>query len=94
MNTKNDGGPAFPGLWRNASDRVATSPNGEVVPPWDSVHLPGMSLRDYFAGLAMQGSLASYPATSRHPASRDGGAAREAEFAYAMADAMIEARKK
>ncbi len=46
---------------------------------------PGMSLRDHFAGLAMQGMMAnnwnqSYVLWAHH--------------AYMMADAMIEARKQ
>ena len=48
---------------------------------------PGMSLRDWFAGMALQGMLA------------DGDHAevlneKMAEFAYHMADAMIEQREK
>ena len=46
----------------------------------------GMSLRDYFAAKAMQGSIASLP---------DGGIfsmKASAEWAYEVADAMLEAR--
>ena len=46
----------------------------------------GMSLRDWFAGMAMQGPLLSDKIWTSYEF-----AAREA---YAMADAMIEARKK
>lgn len=46
----------------------------------------GMELRDYFAAAALQGMLAE-----------DGGGAADnrqlAEFAYVIADAMMEARK-
>jgi hypothetical protein len=46
----------------------------------------GMDLRDYFAAVALQGMLAE-----------DGGGAASnkdlAEFAYEIADAMLEARK-
>lgn len=49
----------------------------------------GMSLRDYFAGLAMQGLVAqSMGSASSSPA--DIGA----EYAYAMADAMLAEREK
>lgn len=44
----------------------------------------GMSLRDYFAGLAMQGWANS---------TMVGEPARGAAWAYRMADAMLEARK-
>ena len=47
----------------------------------------GMTLRDHFAGLAMQGMLAE-----------DGGGALDnkelAEFSYWIADAMLKAREK
>ena len=48
----------------------------------------GMSLRDYFAAKAMAGELAS-PSLSWG----EGMAAQVARNAYAMADAMLEARK-
>jgi len=51
-----------------------------------TVFSPGMSLRDWFAGMAMQGPLLSDKIWTSYEF-----AAREA---YAMADAMIEARKK
>ena len=47
----------------------------------------GMSLRDYFAGKALQGMLANqhpYQASDEHMFARD---------AYTLADAMLEARK-
>ena len=49
-----------------------------------------MTLRDYFAGLAMQGLL-SYAATSGKYAPPDDELAREA---YKMAEAMIKERAK
>ena len=50
--------------------------------------LEGMTLRDYFAAKAMQGMLAySY----LHPLSMEAGCARDA---YAMADAMLEAKEE
>lgn len=71
---KNDGGPAFPIL-------VQTS-NGNAT-----VHDNGMSLRDYFAGMALQGHL-SNPA---HPSYDIQSLAEEC---YAMADAMLSERDK
>lgn len=46
-----------------------------------------MTLRDHFAGLAMQ-SLVAYPDDQQNMTF-----AEMAEWAYAMADAMLEARK-
>ena len=46
----------------------------------------GMTLRDYFAAKAMQGSLADYGVV-RSPAAF-------AEWCYELADAMLEAREK
>lgn len=83
--TVDNGGPAFP------------------VPPdqlfeigdrsqWLSAN-PGMSLRDWFAGQALQGWLASYPESGFHPV-KSGNLDEVASEAYAMADAMLRARSK
>ena len=50
----------------------------------------GMLLRDYFAAKAMQGWLSTYP--TDHAADEVSEEAI-AEFAYRMADAMMDARK-
>jgi len=69
--TTNTGGPAFPGLHPSKECHYQDA---------------GMTLRDYFAAKAMQGTLAySYLHTlSMEKATRD---------AYAMADAMLKARQ-
>lgn len=48
MNAINDGGPAFPRV-------TERSPHGEVY-EWGS---PGLTKREWFAGMALQGLLAS-----------------------------------
>lgn len=80
----NDGGPAFPN-----SVAVATNANHEPM-VWDSQDraLPGMSLRDWFAGQAMIG----YIADCKHP--DNATPSMVAEWSYANADAMLEARTK
>jgi hypothetical protein len=72
MSMTNDGGPAFP---------VPDShhANGQV-----QYGANGMTLRDWFAGQALQGLLARAKTS-------DGGAI--AKDAYTLADAMFEARK-
>lgn len=83
---KRDGGPAFP---RPASENTegGTLHDGNyMVPEHD-----GMSLRDWFAGQAMAGWFGSYGPEHDHPAT-GGYALTVARHAYAMADAMIEAR--
>jgi hypothetical protein len=67
-----DGGTAFP-----------SSQYGFVAPDG---HTTGMSLRDWFAGMALQGPLLSDKIWTSYEFA--------AHEAYAMADAMIEARKK
>jgi len=71
-----DGGAAFPAMGeRNTPDGAAYV--------WNE----GMSLRDHFAGLAMQGMIAS--------AIDDWGYREElCEEAYKYADAMLKAREK
>ncbi len=56
----------------------------------------GMSLRDWFAGQALAGWMASY-VNAEHPGSFDDGTpylAHIAEHSFALADAMIAARAK
>ena len=72
MNTKDDGGPAYPATEKNELRNYGT---------------PGMSLRDYFAGQAMQAMLSS----SNCPKLVD--EKKLADQAYETADAMLEARK-
>jgi len=72
MNAKNTGGPAFP----NFSKNHHTDPR-----PQD-----GMSLRDYFAGIAL-GRLMELSSPDGHE-----DAELTAGWAYAYADAMLRAR--
>ena len=72
---KDNGGPAFPVQYSNEAD-------GPTVMPSE-----GMSLRDYFAAMSLQGMLANqhpYQASDERMFARD---------AYVLADAMLEARK-
>jgi hypothetical protein len=80
MSNINDGGPAFPVL--DTSQNLAT---GETT-----VHqacYSGMTLRDYFAAKAMPWVASDVPAGSSF---QD----KVAVLSYAMADAMLEARKE
>lgn len=85
MAATTDGGPAFP-------VPVSADSGGGLNYARD----PGMSLRDYFAGLALQGELASqHPETSHEEAKEYAFPAerkRLAGWCYAMADAMVAAR--
>lgn len=74
MSTPNDGGPAFP-------NRVDTVEDGDIVP----MEAMGMSLRDYFAGQALNG-LVSDP-------NNRGKFETYASDAYSFADAMLKARE-
>lgn len=78
MTTKTDGGPAFP--FGQISETTGQPVNG--------FYDPGMSLRDWFAGLAMQGLLAAQiHGFNDRPANGP-----FASMAYEMADAMLKAR--
>ncbi|WP_050885295.1 hypothetical protein [Klebsiella pneumoniae] len=62
-------------------------------PAYPTQGYEGLTLRDYFAGQAMQGWLASYPESDQHPVATH----REnmvAELSYLMADAMLKAREE
>ncbi len=77
---RNDGGPAFPHTLSQAKDEK------------DEIYYyqteGGMSLRDWFAGQALVGLAAS------GELSGSGAARMAAEYAYQVADAMLEARDK
>ena len=56
---------------------------------------PGMTLRDYFAGQALVGWIASLSARHEEPGYSDVAAAEEAaRLAYVAADAMLAAREE
>jgi hypothetical protein len=84
MRASDDGGPAFPG--GRVTDKRS---NSYQMPYWD-----GMALRDWFAGRAIPAAVMVNPG-----AFRGGGyigdqeAMQIAVNAYAIADAMLEARK-
>ena len=87
MSTKETGGPAFP------RPAVFTEVHGLA-----SVEQDGMTLRDHFAGLAMQAymqvTLKQYPTPGADSTWVAGpGYDRIADHAYQLADAMLEARK-
>lgn len=75
----NTGGPAFPATEvQGGTDGVGCK---------DGIwHYPGMTLRDYFAAKAMQGLAANTDFT-------DLPNEKTAQWAYQMADAMLEARE-
>ena len=81
MSTINDGGPAFPVSTSNTYTGHQDGPN-----TWQ---FPGATLRDYFAAKAMQGLLAQSCGTALGSDPIHG-----AQYAYQMADAMLEARKE
>jgi hypothetical protein len=73
--TIKDGGPAFP---QHGFDTVAERFTSQG----------GMTLRDYFAGLALMGVMASRNPTSPRFYPED-----DAAYVYAVADAMLKARE-
>lgn len=80
MSAKDNGGPAFP---FGQTDEQS----GQLVNDWGS---EGMTLRDYFAAKA----LTMVSAGNEHTDMVEWGYRHFAEYAYAMADAMIAERAK
>lgn len=94
MSTINDGGPAFPMQEPQAIHDYAVAAIDGITDPDErdrtylkarSEAVGGATLRDYFAAAAMQGICASGPMIA------DDVIAQEA---YAIADAMLAARKE
>lgn len=79
-----DGGPAFP--------QHQFVPTGGGAGHWHQAG--GMTLRDWFAGQALAGWLASFTDTPSHPGEKPETAARTAAVSYALADAMLTERAK
>lgn len=81
MSESNDGGPAFPVVCDNVSERMSGMQMGMVS--------DGMTLRDYFAAKAMQGFI-SQPLTDGERW-REGSMRFIATDSYEMADEMLKA---
>lgn len=81
---KEDGGPAFP------CDVHKAGPYGQKI----GKHVPGMSLRDWFAGQALDGILAAWYQTKDKNVMADDKMGMFAYWAYGMADAMIAEKDK
>lgn len=103
MSTKPDGGPAFPGISHSYGENEIV--DGHSQPYTGLSTYEGMTVRDWFAGLAMQGSIAD-GALQRISASvaKESDSINAATVAhltnqllasmtYEIADAMLEARK-
>jgi hypothetical protein len=87
-----DGGPAFPE--RRATGTMVMDAHGRIQPIFETIC--GMSLRDWFAGQALAGAMAS-----PHIVDHAGINKTDAEFvsglavrAYMLADAMLAERSK
>lgn len=92
MSKQDDGGPAFPCEIGFGSMNDNMHQTGNTVAAWY-----GMSLRDHFAGLAMQAVMTSAGPTWRDSGykPKDGLSIMEnnARLAYQAADAMLKARQ-
>lgn len=79
MSEKNDGGPAFPCEQHETQEGT-----------WNQTFEPGMSLRDWFAGMALQGLASATDASGAWT----GADPTVANQAYRIADAMLAERAK
>lgn len=83
MNEPNNGGPAFP-VDVNYKITTPLHKDSDLV-KMELGHYPGMSLRDWFAGMAI-------PVLLKAPSNGEDYKTL-ANFAYSLADAMLTARK-
>lgn len=82
--------PVFPTEFTNDGDRNVTAPDGQLVPPGGMVLVQGMTLRQHYAGLAMQGYLGSMQTCPEHgPIEPTEYARAIARDCWIMADALI-----
>ena len=90
--TKETGGPAFPTRCSNQTDEPIEGFDNNPIPAHHDVVYAGLSIRDHFAGLAMQGMLAN-PNQDYAPLTLTSQQS-VVEGAYEMADAMLQERNK
>lgn len=83
-----DGGPAFPQLER--SEIYEAKDGGQNITHYCT---DGISLRDQFAGKALQGLIANNYCAPVHDMDPD-TAEEVGRYAYVLADAMLAARKR
>lgn len=98
MTDRDDGGPAYPASRKEKLYRT------DGTFSWEEATYTGLSLRDWFAGLAMQsemettfGDMTPEAASAFAEAAGERGHTVEQHLAfnaYKIADAMLEARKK
>lgn len=90
---KNDGGPAFPGTAGEdgcGNQTRQTNSNGDTV--WVD-HNQGMTLLDYFAGLAINAKIIGTTSCGKYSLTA-GNVDSFAEDAYMVARAMLREREK
>lgn len=79
----NTGGPAFPCICTNDGAEETTGFNHDTIPAGTACQYRGLTMRDWFAGKAMQVYMQNTNSTIDD----------DAKHAYAMADAMLRARE-
>lgn len=88
MTDKDSGGPAFPGSKNNYWHDGLQNRHSVVS-------YSGMSMREWYAGMALQGLIASHANPNCfHLPAEDADFLRITKAAFGYADAMIEASKK
>lgn len=96
MSQIDDGGPAFPNsevaMVRHFDNYGEVTGTSESIAIDENSATPGMSLRDYFAAAALQGSIA-HGLFNSEQCKNGGWSGFLATMAYLYADAMLLARK-
>ena len=87
MSNPNDGGPAFPMPACKGNDYLTGEEDVTIDP------VPGMSLRDWFAGMALSGEISSWVAADEDPSDPE-NLEMIADNVYRYADEMLKIRKE
>ena len=94
MSTANDGGPAFPIATHHVQSIANVEGKTVATVSQELGTYPGMTLRDWFAGMALQGIVHAVSAAALHRSAQTPPDDIMARWSYDYADSMLAARER